>query len=205
MRRSWRMGTWRGGTTSARLFGLLFVALGIAISVWGAVLLTRAKASVSWPSVEGKIIAASVKTQTATPSGGRTRATSRTYKANVSYEYSVGGTRYSSDKVSFGEYGDSDPEHARGIVGRYPAGKTVQVYYNPEKPDVAVLEPGASWSSYVPLGVGILFALAGVAVSLGGFVAKKRQETLGIDNSPGRANGVRRRRTGRREARRRGR
>jgi hypothetical protein len=162
------------GRTVLIVLGVVFLGVGIGISTWGSSVLKNAKASSSWPIVEGKVVASDVERERSTSGTGGERRTSTTYKANVFYEYSVDGTKYSSDKVSFGEYSSSNQRHARQIVNRYRKGKIVQVYYNPGKPDVAVLEPGVSWSSYMPLGMGVVFAIAGTAAFIGGIVGKKR-------------------------------
>ena len=60
--------------------------------------------------------------------------------------------------VTFGQ----STEAAGEIVNRYPTGKKVKVFYNPQDLKVAVLEPGVSTSSYLFLGFGILFTLMGL-------------------------------------------
>lgn len=81
------------------------------------------------------------------------------YVAEVLYEYSVHGERYSSDLVSFGEFGSHNTKNAQRIVDEYPAGKSVVVYYDPDNPDVAVLRPGGilSVGAALVLLVGSLF------------------------------------------------
>jgi len=153
--------------------GLVFFAIGIAVTTWGWNVLGNAKASTSWPSVEGKVVSSEVERErTSRRSGGR-RRTSTTYEAAIHYRYTVNGTEYSSDRVSFGEYSSSNRAHAQGIVSRYPAGKTVQVYYDPNDPEVAVLESGTSWSCYIPIGIGIAFVIVGALLSAGSLIGKK--------------------------------
>lgn len=153
---------------------LVFLGTGIVISVLGVNTLQNAKASLSWPKARGQVVESIVKRRRSESTTGRNQRTKTTYKATVFYDYSVDGTEYSSDKISFGDYSSSSPSHARRIVNRYPKGKTVEVYYNPAKPQVAVLEPGASWSSYMPLGLGVFFATAGGAVLAGSIIGKTR-------------------------------
>ena len=157
------------------ILGLVFLGAGIGVSVWGGRTLQNAKASSSWPKVQGQVVESDVERERSRSGTGRNRRTKTTYKANVFYDYSVNGTKYSSHKVSFGEYSSSSPGHARRIVNRYPKGKTVEVHYNPEKPQVAVLEPGVSWSSYMPLGIGVVFAIAGGVVVAGSIMGKTRE------------------------------
>jgi len=154
------------------LFGLVFLAVGIGVTAWGWNVLGDAKASTSWPSVDGSVISSKVERErTSRRSGGR-RRTSTTYGAEVRYRYSVDGNEYSSDKVSFGDYSSSNRARAQGIVDRYPVGKTVQVYYDPNTPETAVLESGTSWSCYLPIGLGIIFTIVGALVSAGSLIRK---------------------------------
>ena len=73
---------------------------------------------------------------------------------------------------SFGEYQGSK-KHAESIVDRYPKGKKLEVSYNPEKPEVAVLEPGITIGSYLPLGIGAMLVLLGAVASVVASVVKK--------------------------------
>ncbi len=122
--------------------------IGIALSISGYCVIVSAIASSSWPKVQGQIIASDIKRRHS--DRGRVIHT-----AKVFYKYSVNATKYSSNKISFGEY-----NHAGRIVNLYRKGKTVWVYYNPEKPQIAVLEPGISWDSFFLLGMGVLFIFA---------------------------------------------
>ena len=53
------------------------------------------------------------------------------------------------------------PKRAEAVVGRYAAGQTVPVYYDPAHPDQAVLEPGNREGALAGLVVGIAFSPAG--------------------------------------------
>ena len=123
--------------------------------------LKNAQESLNWPITDGVIISSEIK-----ESQGDN---STTYEANVRYKYAVGEKHYLSDQVSFGQYGSSDPEHAQSIVRRYEKGQKVSVHFNPAHPDQSALEPGATWSSYMLLGMGAVFFGAGAisAVSFG--------------------------------------
>ena len=146
------------------LFGLIFLAVGIGLSLWGLSVLSNAKASTAWPTVQGTVTSSEVNRESKTRrTNGRSRR-STTYSAEVSYTYQVEGAEYSANRVSFGEYSSSNASHAQSIVSRFPAGKEVPVHYNPEDPSTAVLEAGVSWSSYIPLGLGAIFSIVGLIV-----------------------------------------
>lgn len=79
----------------------------------------------------------------------------------VEYSYQVGGQTYHGSKIAPGmEVGGTG---ARKVVGRYPAGAQVMVFYNPQNPSDAVLErkAPAQWLMWVLL-AGFDCALCGV-------------------------------------------
>lgn len=55
----------------------------------------------------------------------------------------------------------SDPTAARILLKRYPVGKRVTVYYNPARPQQAVLEPGVSGMAWILPAIRLLFAIVG--------------------------------------------
>lgn len=147
------------------IVGLILLAVGVGVTVWGIAVVRNAMASSSWPTVTGTVTASDVERQRSR-SGTRRNRRKTSYRANVAYEYSVDETKYASDQVSFGEYASSNPNFAQQIVNRYPKGKRVEVHYDPQQPEVAVLEPGASWSSFFPLGFGLIFSVVGAALCI---------------------------------------
>ncbi len=63
------------------------------------------------------------------------------YKPHISYTYHVGTTEYTSSKINpSGSWSSSFPSIASKPVNRFPAGKTVQAYYNPSRPEESFLE-----------------------------------------------------------------
>lgn len=101
--------------TGVRLFSSVFILVGGVIFYFGVKSLFSAKASRSWPTVQGKIISSSMDSKRSDKGG-------TTYHAEVLYEYNVSGQTQSSNDIAFGDYGSSDPSHARSIVNKYPAG-----------------------------------------------------------------------------------
>ncbi len=119
--------------TTPSLF-LLFV--GIVLLALGTVLsdLPHAVASPRWPRTDGLVTTSEVRaTGTSTDNEG--------YCPSVSYSYLVDGKLYTSDNVEL-MFLCSRTHPAAQVVQRYPAGKRVDVYYDPQDPAFAVLEPG---------------------------------------------------------------
>jgi hypothetical protein len=54
------------------------------------------------------------------------------------------------------------PERAEAVVAAYPAGKEIEIHYDPEQPRTAVLERGKAVGGLTPLVVGAVFSLCGV-------------------------------------------
>ena len=144
------------------IFGLVFVGVGIGLTIWGNGILQNAKESTKWPTTDGRILSSRVTESRSTTGTRRNRRPKYTYGAEVRYEYTVKERKHTSNKVSFGQYSSSNPGHAESIVRRYPQGKAVKVFYNPDNPSTATLEAGASWSSYAILIGGVVFCFAGL-------------------------------------------
>ena len=122
---------------------LLFFIPGIALLVTGVNQIIYEYSSKDWPRAEGKIFTSKVTSYTS----------KRTYyRANIIYEYKTSGKEYSSSEINFWITSDLDEEKIRGVVAKYPVGKSVLVYYDPDNPTIAVLEPEPSW-----LNIGFFF------------------------------------------------
>jgi hypothetical protein len=94
--------------------------------------LKRSAGSKNWPVVEGKVISSDIASQTYLITQ---------YSPEISYEYSVNGTPYSRRGTTFGREVLRSKEAALACVAEYPPGKVVAVYYDPNNPEVAALEP----------------------------------------------------------------
>jgi len=146
----------------SRIFPLIFVAVGASVAFFGIRGLVRAKASVEWPAAQGRI-ASSVVERHYSSSNGRS---STTYHAAILYEFSVHGATFNGTRVAYGDYGSSDPSHAREIVNRYPEGKAVTVHYMPGNPEECVLEPGLKAQSWFMPAFGLIFFAAGILMAI---------------------------------------
>lgn len=139
-------------------FCLVFIGVGVGFSVYGYNVLQNAKASSKWPAAKGIITVSEVIKNESTTGTGTNKRKTVTYNAKIHFKYSVKGKDYTSSNVTFGQ----STKGAGEIVNRYPIGKNVKVFYNPQDLEVAVLEPGVSTSSYLFLGFGIFFTLTGL-------------------------------------------
>ena len=147
----------------SRIFPLIFVVVGAGVGFFGIRGFIRARASVDWPTVQGKVVASSVERQRSSSSNG---GSSTTYHAEILYEFSVEGTTFNGDRVAFGDYGSSNPSHARRIVNRYPTGKSVSVHYMPGNPEECLLEPGIKAQSWFLPAFGLIFFTVGSLMAI---------------------------------------
>ena len=150
-------GGFGGAKIQKAAFCLVFIGVGVGFSIYGYNVLQNAKASAEWPAAKGIITVSEVTKHESTTGTGTNKRRTVTYHAKIHYKYSANGKSYTSNNVTFGQ----STEGAGEIVNRYPIGKKVKVFYNPQDPKVAVLEPGVSMASYLFLGFGILFTLMG--------------------------------------------
>lgn len=140
--------------THANIALFLLPALSLGAFIYGMFILTRAKRSATWPSTKAMMERSALKALRKTQIIPR-------YVADVSYTFTVDGKRYRGDVVAFGmNYFFANRTIAQVLIERYPAGKSVDVYYDPKQPDICTLEPGVTWRSYLPLLVsaGLLLA-----------------------------------------------
>lgn len=111
--------------------------------------------SQAWPDTTGKIIFANVKRV----SDGEGNDL---YKPEVRYRYQVNDKQYQGNRITFklqnpveNMFG-RDQRRAAEIVQQYAIGREVTVYYQPNRPKRATLEPGHSSISLMLLQVGFL-------------------------------------------------
>jgi hypothetical protein len=162
------------GTIILLILGTVFsIAGGVASFGYGKPLLDKAKASTEWPTTDGKVIESEVERH-------RNNDDETMYKAMVIYQYSLDGANFESDRVWYGDgYSTNDRSAMQTVVKEYPVGKKVTVYYSPDAPDEAVLQPGAFFSSYLLFGIGLTFAVIGSLMVVGVTVKRVLGASMG--------------------------
>jgi len=104
---------------------------GAGLLIVGLYRRSKVQASQDWPQVTGAITTAEVTKE----SDGE----STQYVVYVSYEYRVNGQRCIGTRIRFGKRGYVRKKRAQAELERYSVNSTVMVYFNPEKPEEAVL------------------------------------------------------------------
>ena len=164
----------RGKTAKNMLFLVLgMFAAGVCLIAWGGYEIKGSRESGSWPSTQGTITSSGMSKRTTRDSNHRTRTT---YYPKIGFHYQIGGRKYAGSRIQFGtgETGGS-MKWAQKVVNKYPAGKKVNVYYDPQDPNYGVLEAGITWRSIIFLLSGILFFTVGV-FCLKAYLKNRRRE-----------------------------
>ena len=143
-------------------FGLLIIAIVIAA-------LREAIAMKSWPVATGRIVESKVEEyrQSAGSSGtyAGSRARMTLYRPVVRYQYEVNGKRFHGDRIAQSPgWNRGVADFAAAVTQRYPVGSTVDVRYNPKRPNEAVLEPRTPRSWIFALAIAL--ALLGLALRM---------------------------------------
>lgn len=139
--------------------GIGFLVLGV---IWIPIAISayvKVTASTNWPNVMGTITQSDIEKSLVRV---KFQGMKESYKARVKYSYSVESRTYFGDKVAlYTANASTDPALANGLVAKYPVGKSVQIYYDPREPSVAVLETGSTGDNV------FFFVLALVCLAFG--------------------------------------
>jgi hypothetical protein len=120
---------------------------GLIISVIAMVFIKRAKESLNWYRTTGTILSSSINKE---------YFDEITYEPEISYSYMVENVLFTSDKIiSFFNYGSSFGKRSFDIIRKYPTGSRITVYYNPQRHDISVLEPGIKPINWIFLFLGL--------------------------------------------------
>ena len=135
----------------AALFGII----GVAALVAAGRLWLRQKQATSWPSVVAKITASSVSRHE--------DSESVSFRCDLRYEFVVDGRAYEGRALAIGG-SSGDEKGANEEHERYPPGAMATVYYNPAKPQDAILEQTGAKPNRVLLIVGGAFLASSLAI-----------------------------------------
>jgi Protein of unknown function (DUF3592) len=125
----------------------------VAAICYSFVLWLRLRRCATWRSTDGTIIR-SDKTITC-------HNFQKIEKVTIRYTYFV-GCRYESETVKIGGFIHARKRDENALLSEYPVGRTVQVYYDPYKPQVACLEKRGMDSILAIRGYGCFATLIGL-------------------------------------------
>ena len=117
--------------------GIFMIVIGAGLAlILSRTLLADAADSETWPSVTGTVVTSEVETNRS--------GDGNSYSARIIYDYTVDGETYRAGKVTVMDGSSSRSAPARDLVEQYPVGSAVEVFYNPDVPEDAILQPGAT-------------------------------------------------------------
>jgi hypothetical protein len=154
------------------LFAFVLPIVALLAAVFSVVSFSRARrlasASARWPTVPGIITTSGVIEEAIEDQGNSDKSRIRKhyrYQVDLRYAYQVGKRDFVGTTANWGWtaiYGLR--ELAEKAAGQYANGQPVTVYYDPEQPGNAVLEPDSRQGSMAPLIFGAISAVAGSAI-----------------------------------------
>jgi hypothetical protein len=160
------------------MFRVLFFIVGsvmLGIGLWqtsvGVGDLIEASRSAQWPSVPGKVLGSVVNSSNT----GARRSNSRSYTPVITYSYAVNGQALTGTEITPGQLWGYASAYA--AVDKFAQGTTPPIYYSPDDPKTAVLEPGLSVANFGYLLVGLLFVVFGAVGFLASWKAKPRSKS----------------------------
>lgn len=154
--------TYRANLSGLVLYSTLVGVISLAAIVIGGMPIARLALSADWPTTTGEIVESSAEPFILLGRAGRITR----WAANVSYTYEVGGEVYTNDDVTFREDETyNEQADAEAVTARYAPGDSVEVTYQPDAPQIAVLDRRVPAESYW-IAVGGLFMMAIYLISM---------------------------------------
>jgi hypothetical protein len=136
--------------------GVLLGVAGLGVIIWGFIRMRRASRTRSWPTTQGTIRssrvtsreAPAVETETRYDEDAPAPAPQVLYRPQVEYTYTVDRQTYTGTELGVDVVEVSSRQHAQAHAARYAPGRPVTVFYDPEDPSRALLEPGVQGTSW---------------------------------------------------------
>lgn len=148
---------------------VLFLSLGLVLLVLGLVFRNSGPETLSWPMAKGEIVETNVVT------AGGEDGNSENYKLVITYNYTVDEVTYISDQYGLtSEITSFAREPLEKKAETLPAGQKISVYYNPDNPETAVLDPGTDSAQWFLMGSAVVGGLGLCALLL--LIALKRKQ-----------------------------
>lgn len=130
-----RLPLWLDSTPSRILLGF-FTLVVLMIGFATIVKLREVRAAAQWPKTSGRIVRSQPGFDLVQRHRDDMPANERV--ADIVYEYQVNGTTYHGKRFTLAE--KVAPEEAAGILARFPEGKSVDVFYDPDNPANATID-----------------------------------------------------------------
>ena len=147
---------------------LLVGGLGIFLMVMGLLSLQQGKEARHWKVVAGRITKSTLEEKRVDTSyGDGLRRSEVGYQPQVEYQYRAGDETLAGKQISLVEKQFTQKAGQKALE-KYPVGAVVQVHYDPDDPQRAVLETGTVVSSFIFMLGGLALVAAGIAIAVSG-------------------------------------
>jgi len=132
--------------------------VGCGVMFAGVRAIAKGRRMARWPSTAGTISRSYVVERR---ERDQDVGVQRIFSAEIEFDYAVNGVEYRGKTASLVRLGSTMRRFAEGAVKQYPVGRSVTVYYDPERPADSVIrrDDAAGW--------GWLFVIVGAAIFAG--------------------------------------
>jgi hypothetical protein len=151
-----------GGSTVMLATGAVFALVGFGFASSTVRQRRRAGEAAKWPTASAEVISSEVVEETSRDSDGHLETH---YMPRVWYSYEAGGQSHKSDRIRFASLYYGTHRKAAKKAAEYPAGRTIQVRYDPADPASATIETVKP--SALTIVFGGIFMLLGAGILLG--------------------------------------
>ena len=136
------------------------IIIGVVLCVFGGQFVLKAQKTKNWQQTMATIARINL---TETISSSSATNSKNTFDISVSYHYQDKDKQYLSNKFSFGEGKTVKSRLKNKLIAQqwlasspYKKGNKLNIYYDPENPQQAVIKTGASIWTFVPLIIGLI-------------------------------------------------
>lgn len=143
------------------IFATGFVFLGIVFLAVGGYEFRGGVKTKDWPATPGRIIESEIETRSnSSHARGRTARRDTDYSVSIRYSYEVAGQKFEGQRLQYGNKSHDKHSMAKQEQSLYPAGKEVQVFYDPRNPKSSVLLKGIG-TTWLAMGLGFMALVLG--------------------------------------------
>jgi hypothetical protein len=163
------------------IFAAGFMFLGILFLALGGYEFWEGSKTKDWPAAPGRMIESAIETRSSSSRPhGRSSRRDTDYSVRVRYSYEVAGQKLEGQRLQYGNKSHDKQSSAKQVQSLYPAGKEVQVFYDPKNLKSSVLLKG-SGATWLAMGLGSMALVLGSATMV--HMARARRAGTG-DNMP---------------------
>jgi len=144
------------------LLPIIFIVVGVVVLIIGINYAKESLDSLRWSSVGGKVVSSEI----AQSVSGRGEKRIINYDFKINYIYVVDGQEYSGWRVKFFNLGTGFKGYLKNVQNEYCVDQDIKVFYDPQNPKEAVLEPGIQIENAFFFVIGLMFVLGGGAILL---------------------------------------